>query len=178
MSDILRVAITREGLLKKRPRRTKILDLPELQDEGQPIPTGFVKWWAKREPDPAPGQPDARPSEADVARTDDCCAGEEAFGDPRGLHNLDCPVYQATAAHLEAAARTTAARHAPTIRRAAQQGPFVGGGATAAGAGGGVDGATAPVGLGAAVGSAADGAWNCLGTGTISVVPSAWVTGI
>ena len=32
----------------------------------------------------------------------DCCEGEPAFGDPRGLHSLDCPVYLDTVARLEA----------------------------------------------------------------------------
>lgn len=32
---------------------------------------------------------------------DDCCVGEPAFGDPKGLHNVDCPVYLANMDVLE-----------------------------------------------------------------------------
>jgi hypothetical protein len=37
-----------------------------------------------------------------VTKLDDCCPGEEVFGDPNGMHTHDCPVYLATVARIEA----------------------------------------------------------------------------
>lgn len=33
---------------------------------------------------------------------DDCCPGEPCYGDPRGLHSEDCPVYLANMETYEA----------------------------------------------------------------------------
>jgi hypothetical protein len=51
---------------------------------------------AARIPAPAMAVPPPPPVPTGRRRAaDDCCPGEEAYGDPRGLHSDDCPVYLA-----------------------------------------------------------------------------------
>ena len=50
--------------------------------------------------------------------TSDCCVGEPCYGDPKGLHSDDCPVYLANMAAFEANRRREREQH--DAERAAQ----------------------------------------------------------
>jgi len=47
----------------------------------------------------------------------DCCVGEPAFGDPKGLHTADCPVYLANMDALERMQAEPADQASPTSER-------------------------------------------------------------